>query len=73
MAYVFPVILVLLGFVSLNLIRVGVQTGRIQSRMMKITREGSAFAFWSAILFQVLVAALCFVGAWLHLAQSGLV
>jgi len=71
MHYVVPVILVLLGLLSLNLIRVGLKSGRIQSRILSITREDSAFSFWSAILFQILVSLLCFFGAWLHLAQSG--
>ncbi|MBU1002205.1 MAG: hypothetical protein KKE73_06750 [Proteobacteria bacterium] len=73
MQYVVPVLLVLLGLLSINLIRVGVRTGIIQSRLLKITREQSAFSFWSAIAFQVLVSALCFAGAYWHLKLSGVV
>lgn len=73
MHYVVPILLVLLGLLSINLIRVGVKTGRIQSRMLKISREQSAFSFWSAIIFQVLISGLCFFGAYLHLKLSGVV
>ncbi|BBD06773.1 hypothetical protein [Desulfovibrio ferrophilus] len=71
MQYVIPIVLALLGLLSLNLIRVGIRTGKIQSRLLNISREESAFSFWSAIIFQILVSALCFVGAYWHMELSG--
>lgn len=69
MDYILPGLLVLLGLVNANLIRVGLRSGVIQSRMARIVRTEAAVAFWSAILFQALVSVLCFAAAWFRLSQ----
>lgn len=69
MEYILPALLILLGVVNTNLIRVALRTGVIQSRMVRIVRSEGATAFWSAILFQALVSVLSFGAAWLKLRE----
>lgn len=69
MEYVIPALLVLLGIVNLNLVRVALRTGVVQSRLLKLTREGARTGFWSALVFQVLISVLCFVAAAFRLAD----
>ena len=63
MRYVIPVVFVLLGLVNLNLVRQGLKAGKVQSRLMGIVREESPTGFWSAIVLQVLISAVCFAAA----------
>lgn len=67
MDYILPLLLILLGVVNANLIRVALKTGVIQSRMAHISRAETVVGFWSALLFQVLISLLCFVAAGLKL------
>ncbi|GAB6175843.1 hypothetical protein JCM16814_07340 [Desulfobaculum senezii] len=63
MEYVIPAVLVLLGLVNLNLIRVGLDVGEVQSRFFRLRRDESKMGFWCAIIFQVFISALCFAVA----------
>ncbi|NJB67627.1 uncharacterized protein (DUF3084 family) [Desulfobaculum xiamenense] len=69
MEYVIPAVLILLGLVNVNLIRVGIDVGEVQSRFFRIRRSNSAFGFWSAIGFQVFVSAVCFSVALLRITH----
>lgn len=70
MRYVMPALFVLLGLVNLNLVRHGIRTGRIQSRLLAIARKDSPTAFWSAILLQVLISAVCLAVAAFRLSYE---
>lgn len=63
MQYFIPVVFVLLGLVNLNLVRQGLETGEIQSRILNIKKADSPTGFWSAIVLQVLISLVCFVAA----------
>ncbi|WP_461209174.1 hypothetical protein [Desulfocurvus sp. DL9XJH121] len=63
MKYVLVAGFILLGLVNLNLVRSALKTGRVQSRMLSIVRKESPTGFWTAILFQVLISAVCFAVA----------
>lgn len=69
MEYIIPGLLVLLGVVNLNLVRVALKTGAIQSRLLKITRDTAPTGFWSALVFQLLISVLCFVAAGFRFAK----
>lgn len=72
MEYVIPAILVLLGFINVNLIREGIEVGEVQSRFFRLRRDESKVGFWAAILFQVFVSALCFAVAILRFSHPDL-
>jgi len=63
MQYFIAVVFVLLGLVNLNLVRQGLKTGRVQSRIMHIERAEAPTGFWSAIVLQVLISTVCFAAA----------
>lgn len=69
MDYILPALLILLGAVNTNLIRVALRTGVIQSRLVRIVRGEAVVAFWSALVFQTLVSVLSFGAAWLRLRE----
>jgi hypothetical protein len=58
-----PLLLVLLAVVNSNLIRVALATGRIQSRLLPLTRADNRSGFWVALLFQGLITVLCLAAA----------
>jgi hypothetical protein len=60
MQYVIGGLLILVGLVNVNLIRVGIETGKVQSRMFAFERGNDPGKFWSAIIIQGLVSALLF-------------
>ncbi|SKA69266.1 hypothetical protein [Desulfobaculum bizertense] len=72
MQYIIPALLVLLGIVNLNLIRVGLECGEIQSRFLHIRKESSPIGFWCALVFQVVISALCFAVALVRFAYPEL-
>jgi hypothetical protein len=57
---VIGVVLIVAGLVNVNLIRVGIETGRVQLRSLNITKEKSTTAFWGMISVQGVVSALLF-------------
>jgi len=60
MRYLIPGLLILAGLINVNLIRVGIETGKVQSRMFNITRDESPSKFWLTIMVQGVVSALFF-------------
>lgn len=60
MRYLIPGLLILAGIINANLIRVGIETGKVQSRLFNITKDGSPSKFWLTIMAQGVVTALFF-------------
>lgn len=50
----------MVGLINVNLIRVGIESGKVQSRMFGYEREKDPNKFWIAITVQGLVSALLF-------------
>jgi hypothetical protein len=69
MDYAIPLLLVLLAVVNSNLIRVALATGRIQSRLLPLTRADNRSGFWMALLFQGLITVLCLAAAAFRLSE----
>lgn len=57
---VIGVVLLVAGLVNVNLIRLGIETGRVQLRSLNITKEKSKGAFWGTICLQGLISAVLF-------------
>jgi hypothetical protein len=60
MQYVIGGLLIFVGLINVNLIRVGIETGKVQSRMFAFDRTNDPSKFWVAIVIQALVSALLF-------------
>lgn len=60
MQYFIGGLLIFVGILNLNLIRVAVFTGKIQSRMFPFDRYSEPSKYWLAISIQGLVSALLF-------------
>ena len=70
MRYLIPGLLILAGLINVNLIRVGIETGKVQSRMFHITRDESPSKFWLVIMVQGVISAIFFALAVLRMGAS---
>jgi hypothetical protein len=68
MRYLIAGILVLAAAINLNLIRVGIETGKVQSRMFGYEKDSEPRKFWTAIVIQGFVSCLLFALAALRLS-----
>lgn len=60
MQYLIGGLLIFVGLINVNLIRVGIESGKVQSRMFAYDRTEESTKFWIAIGVQGLVSALLF-------------
>lgn len=60
MQYVIGGLLIFVGLINVNLIRVGIESGKVQSRLFAFDRANDPSKFWVAIVIQALVSALLF-------------
>lgn len=70
MQYLIGGLLVLAGLINLNLIRVALSTGKVQSRMFGYDRAEAPAKFWLAIIVQGLVSAALFLLAAMRLSTG---
>lgn len=60
MQYFIGGLLIFVGLINVNLIRVGIETGKVQSRMFGYDKAEDPKKFWVAISLQGLVSAMLF-------------
>lgn len=70
MEYIIPVVLVLLGGINLNLIRVALQTGTVQSRFFNFEKDKEKLKFYISLVFQGGVSLVCFAAAFFRVAYG---
>jgi hypothetical protein len=60
MQYLIGGLLIFVGLININLVRIGIESGKVQSRMFSYEKTESPKKFWVAISVQGLVSAMLF-------------